>query len=69
MKSSEIRELGIDEIQRKRDDLTQELFNLRFQHGVGQLENTVKLKQTKRDVARVETILKEKQRSESERNE
>ena len=66
MKSSEIRELSIDEMQRKRDDLTQELFNLHFQHGVGQLENTAKLKQTKRDAARMETILKEKQRSEGE---
>ena len=69
MKPREIRELSVDELQRKGDDLTQELFNLRFQHGVGQLENTAKLKETKKDIARVRTILKEKQRSESENSE
>ena len=63
MKSSEIRQLGLDEMQRKRDDLKEEMFNLRFQHGVGQLENTAKLKQTKRDIARIETLIREKQRA------
>ena len=69
MKSNEIRELTVEEIQRKGVDLKQELFNLRFQHGTGQLENTARLKQTKRDIARIETILKEKQSSESGRSE
>jgi len=69
MKPSEIRELSIEELQRKDVDLTQELFNLRFQHGVGQLENTATLRQTQKDVARVKTILKEKLRSESENSE
>ena len=69
MKSNEIRELTVEEIQRKGVDLKQELFNLRFQHGTGQLENTARLKQTKRDIARVETILKEKQSSESGKSE
>ena len=63
MKSSEIREMGLEEMQRKRDDLKEEMFNLRFQHGVGQLENTAKLKQTKRDIARIETLIKEQQRA------
>ena len=63
MKAREIREMGVEEMQRKRDDLREEIFNLRFQHGVGQLENTAKLKQTKRDIARVETLIKEKQRA------
>ena len=63
MKAREIREMGVEEMQRKRDDLREEMFNLRFQHGVGQLENTAKLKQTKRDIARVETLIKEKQRA------
>ena len=63
MKAREIREMGLEEMQRKRDDLREEMFNLRFQHGVGQLENTAKLKQTKRDIARVETLIKEKQRA------
>ena len=61
MKTPEIRELGLEEMTQRREDLKQELFNLRFQHGIGQLENTARLKQTKRDIARIETILKETQ--------
>jgi large subunit ribosomal protein L29 len=59
MKASEIRELGADERRRKTQELKQELFNLRFQHEIGQLENPQKMKQTKRDIARLETIGKE----------
>ena len=59
MKPSEIRELSMDEKLLKVDDLKQELFNLRFQHEVGQLENPQKMKQVKRDIARVKTIIKE----------
>ena len=59
MKPSEIRELSMDEKLRKVDDLKQELFNLRFQHEVGQLENPQKMKQVKCDIARVKTIIKE----------
>ena len=59
MKASEIRELSPDEKERKLVDLKQELFNLRFQHGIGQLENPAKLKQVKRDIARVKTLLRE----------
>ena len=62
MKASEIRELSFEETQQKLTDLKQELFNLRFQQGVGQLENTAKLKQAKRDIARVQTLLSEKTR-------
>ncbi len=63
MKSSEIREMGLEEMQRTRNDLKEEMFNLRFQHGVGQLENTAKLKQTRRDIARIETLIREQQRA------
>ena len=59
MKVSEIKELGPEEMQSKVDDLREELFNLRFQHGTGQLENTQKLKQTKKDIARLKTIMRE----------
>jgi len=48
-----------EERERKLVDLKEELFNLRFQHGAGQLENSQKLKQTKRDIARVKTIIRE----------
>jgi large subunit ribosomal protein L29 len=59
MKVSEIRDLGPEEMQKKADDLREELFNLRFQQGTGQLENTTKLKQAIRDIARLKTIIRE----------
>jgi len=58
MKANEIRALSAEEMLRKVDDLKQEFFNLRFQHETGQLENPQKMKQTKRDIARVKTIIK-----------
>ena len=62
MKASEIREMSLDEMQRKATDLKEELFNLRFQHEIGQLENPLKMKQTKRDIARIKTIIREFER-------
>ena len=59
MKASEIRELSLEEKVRKANDLKEELFNLRFQHEIGQLENPQKMKQVKREIARVKTIIKE----------
>ncbi len=59
MKASEIRELSSEEKLRKTNDLKEELFNLRFQHEIGQLENPQKMKQIKREIARVKTIIKE----------
>jgi large subunit ribosomal protein L29 len=59
MKASEIKDLSMDEMLRKLDDLKEELFNLRFQHETGQLENPQKMKQTKRDIARVKTFIKQ----------
>ena len=59
MKSSEINEMSPDEMQRKISDLKEELFNLRFQHEIGQLENPQKMKQVKRDIARIYTISRE----------
>jgi large subunit ribosomal protein L29 len=59
MKASEVRGMVIDEMERKLSDLKEELFNFRFQHATGQLENTSKLKETKRNVARIKTIIKE----------
>ena len=59
MKASEIRDMSAQERESKIGDLKQELFNLRFQHGIGQLENPQKMKQTKRDIARLETIMRE----------
>ena len=59
MKASKIRELSLEEKVRKANDLKEELFNLRFQHEIGQLENPQKMKQIKREIARVKTIIKE----------
>ena len=60
MKASEIREMTAEELNAKLKDLKTELFNLRFQHAVNQLENTHKITEVKRDIARVMTILQEK---------
>jgi large subunit ribosomal protein L29 len=59
MKASEIKDMSMEEMLQKLDDLKEELFNLRFQHETGQLENPQKMKQTKRDIARVKTIIKQ----------
>ncbi len=61
MKASELRELSIEELGHKLTDMTQELFNLRFQHATDQLENATRLRQTRRDIARIKTVLKEGQ--------
>jgi large subunit ribosomal protein L29 len=51
--------MNLEEMQRKVSDLKEELFNLRFQHEIGQLENPNKMKQTRRDIAQVKTIIRE----------
>lgn len=68
MKASEIRDMNPDEMHRKAADLKEELFNLRFQHSMGQLENPQRMKQTKRDIARLKTIIKEVTIKEKEDN-
>ena len=68
MKVSEIRELSREEQLRKVDDLKEELFNLRFQHGIGQLENPQILKKTKRDIARLKTVIQEEALKEATQN-
>ncbi|MBL0717321.1 MAG: 50S ribosomal protein L29 [Desulfosarcina sp.] len=59
MKPGEIRELSVEEMTRKIDDFEEELFNLRFQHKTGQLENVQTMKKVKRNIARIKTIKKE----------
>jgi len=60
MKGRELKELTREEPLKKKKDAKEELFNLRFQHSTGQLDNTARLKLLKRDVARIETVLREK---------
>jgi large subunit ribosomal protein L29 len=59
MKASEIREMEADKIAEKLAELKKELFNLRFQNDVGQLENTSTLSNVRKDIARLNTISKE----------
>jgi len=59
MNAREIREMTADEMRRKVTDLKQELFNLRFQLEIGQLENQAKIRQTKQDIARLLTVIRE----------
>ena len=61
MKPSEFRDLSEDELETKETDLKDQLFKLKFQHAVGQLENTMRLKDIKRDLARILTIRKERE--------
>ncbi|MCP4021479.1 MAG: 50S ribosomal protein L29 [Desulfobacteraceae bacterium] len=59
MKAIEIREMEVDQIKEKLVEMKKELFNLRFQNEVGQLENTATLSNVKKDIARLYTISKE----------
>ena len=59
MKAKELRELTEDELGEKAEELGRELFNLRFQKATGQLGNTAMIPKTKRELARVKTVLRE----------
>ena len=61
MKATEIRELSAAELETKLADLKKELFNLRFQHATNQLDNPVRIALVKKDIARVKTVLREKE--------
>ena len=61
MKPEKIRELGETELRARQKELNEQLFKLRFQKAIGQLDNALKVRETRRDIARVKTILKEKQ--------
>ena len=60
MKAKDLRLLSEGELLEKERQLNEELFNLRFQHATGQLENVMRVPQVKRDIARVNTIIREK---------
>lgn len=57
MKASELRELSVEELQEKLKSLKEELFNLRFQLAINQLENPMRIKAVKKDIARVQTVM------------
>jgi len=61
MKISEIRGLGINELQNKKGELAEELFRLKIRHAGGLLESTASLGRLRRDIARINTVMKEKE--------
>ncbi|MBO5052402.1 MAG: 50S ribosomal protein L29 [Clostridia bacterium] len=60
MKAQELRELSSEQLDSKLKELKHELFNLRFQHAINQLDNPHKISEVKHDIARVMTVLREK---------
>jgi large subunit ribosomal protein L29 len=61
MKASEVRELTLEELRQREEDVSEELFNLKFQLATAQLENKMRVRQVRRDLARIKTIMREKQ--------
>ena len=61
MKAAEIRELSMAELNQKLSDLKAELFNLPFQHAINQLDNPLRLQIVRKDIARVKTVIREKE--------
>lgn len=62
MRASEIRDMTDEELEEKVGELEEKLFNLRFQKSTGELDNTAELKKTKKDIARVKTIQRDRER-------
>ena len=60
MKPGKVRELSDDELKTKRKELAEQLFKLRFQKAIGQLDNALKVRETRRDIARIKTIERER---------
>ena len=61
MKAKEIRELSVEQLNEKVLELKKDLFNLRFQHATNQLDNPIKIVAVKRDIARINTIIREQE--------
>ena len=62
MKAKELRNMGPDDLRKKEQDLREDYFKLKFQHGIRRLENPARLAQLRKDIARVQTILNEQAR-------
>ncbi len=61
MKAKEVRELNSEQLDKKLTELKKDLFNLRMQHAINQLDNPIKIADVKRDIARVQTVIRERQ--------
>jgi large subunit ribosomal protein L29 len=60
MKAAELRETTLDELRKKEQDLRKELFNLRFQKATGEIENPMRMRAIKKDIAKILTVITEK---------
>ena len=63
MKADKVREMSDDELRTKERELQEQLFRLRFQKSLGQLDNALKIRETRRDIARVKTVLRQKKQA------
>ena len=61
MKMKELREMSVEQLQAKLTELRQELFNLRFQHAINQLDNPMRLKAVRKEIAVIKTIIRERE--------
>jgi large subunit ribosomal protein L29 len=60
MKADKVREMSAEELNTKERELSEQLFKLRFQKSIGQLDNALKIRETRRDIARVKTVLRQR---------
>ena len=60
MKADKVREMSAEELRAKERELSEQLFKLRFQKSIGQLDNALKIRETRRDIARVKTVLRQR---------
>ena len=63
MKTAELRDKSIDELNARERDLNEQLFKLRFQRATGRIENPNKIREVKREIARIKTLLSERSRA------
>ena len=68
MRPSELRTMTIEELKQKEQELRKELFNLRFQKATGEIQNPMRIKAVRKDIARILTIITEKQKEEAVKN-
>jgi len=62
MKAKDLRDLTTEELVQRHDDVRQEFFNLRIQRAIGQMEKPVRLREIRRDLARIKTVVRERER-------
>ena len=65
MKAEQVREMSVDDLKSKVKELSEQMFRLRLQQSVGQLDNPMRIRETRKDIARVRTALRQKQQSQA----